>query len=241
MESFQRCKARWNFNNEKQIGLLPDYYQNPYLSAIRKTIFQAYMWLQEKNKLMTDTQLRERWDKNWWMWSLDNKNKFPIEQSELLEKATNGWTLIGKIWEDIYLANPLSIPVGVNFEFSHYHKNTLFRVHMDIVTADPKKGITFFELGTKTTARDLYCSLKTKLEAVALYQSFGRLNLRKIHIDITSNKQAIAINPLGFSKEYLQSAALIIDTVALSVRSKGIWTSPGPQCQECPYFKKCLV
>jgi len=195
MELFQRCKARWKFNNDKRIGLIPDFYLDPYLSAIRKTIFQCYAWLQEKNKLMTDTQLRERWDKNWWMWCLDNKEKYPLEQKELMDKAADGWTIVGKIWEDIYLANPQSMPIGVNFEFSHYQKNALFRVHVDVVTADPKKGITFIELGTKTTARDLYCSLKTKLESVALFNALvATISANFISISPATSKTSLSIH-----------------------------------------------
>jgi hypothetical protein len=235
MEIFQSCRARWKFAKEN--GKV-DEIKNDYLSALRKTIFQMYSWLIEKDRFMTDRQVRERWDKNWWASSMDEG---VLEQDEILNKAADGWMTLESYWSEKYISEPSLTPVGINFEFSTYQNDIHYRIHADLVLSDKDGNFRYRQFGSKKTDWQMYSSLGTKLEIIGLGQVLGSIPIRKSHIDLLSGKTKVDEKILTITPTYLRSSMSIIDNVSMAFKNKAIYTSPSQSCSDCPYKGKCWL
>ena len=78
-----------------------------------------YTYLQEKHKLLSLKQIKDRWDKNWYLEALKEKI---CTNPEILDHTVNGWLLLENYWNKYYIQESL-IPVGINFEFSTFIYN----------------------------------------------------------------------------------------------------------------------
>jgi hypothetical protein len=235
IEIFQSCRARWKLAKENgEIGEEED----DYFFALRKTIFQMYSWLQEKDRFITDRQVRERWDKNWWAASMDEG---VLEQDQILDKAADGWMMLENYWSEKYIGEPHLTPVGINFEFSTYQKDIHYRIHADLVLADKDGRFYYRQFGGKKTDWNMYNSLATKLEILGLAQVLGHPPARKSHIDLLSEKTKISEKTLNITPAYLRSSMNILDNISMALKNRAIYTSPSRSCSDCPYTGKCWL
>jgi len=235
LETFQECQARWKFSKDARLFQQP---VSDYTLALKKTIFQMYSWLQEKNRLITDRQIRERWDKNWWSWAMDQGT---FTQEQIMTKATDGWLTLEKYWGEIYIEEPQLMPVGINFEFSMYNYNVHYRVHIDLILANTNGEFFFRQLGGPLTEWYLYNSLATKLEIVALAKTLDTFPIRKSHIDLTTRSQVLRQKTLQISPEYIRNATNIVNSVSSVIKNKAFYVSPGKACEMCEYKTKCWM
>jgi hypothetical protein len=235
MEIFQSCRAKWKLAKENGETTRKD---SDYFLAMRRTIFQMYSWLQEKDRFMTDRQVRERWDKNWWAASLDEGN---LTQDEIFEKAANGWMVLEEYWADKYISEPELTPVGVNFEFSIYPHDIHCRIHADLILSDQNGRFYFRQFGGKQTDWQIYNSLGTKLEILGLAKVLGYPPKKKNHIDLLSKKTKMGEKNLTVTPAYMRSSMAVIDNVCMALKNKAIYTSPSPSCSDCPYTGKCWL
>jgi len=233
MEIFQSCRAHWKLAKEK--GDIIEEESN-YFLALRKTIFQMYSWLQEKDRFMTDRQVRERWDKNWWATSLDEGN---VEQSEILSKATEGWMILEDYWANKYIKEPHLTPVGVNFEFSVYQCDIHYRIHIDLILSDPDGRFYFRQFGNRKNNWQIYNGLTTKLEVFGLTKVLGLSPVKKSYIDLLSKKTKIDEKSLNIKPDYLRNSAAILNNVSMALKDKAFYASPSKSCITCPYKGKC--
>lgn len=235
LEIFQICRAKWKLAKENGEIIKED---SRYLLALRKTIFQMYSWLQEKDRLITDRQVRERWDKNWWAASLDEG---VLSQEQILEKAGIGWMILENYWGEKYINEPHLVPVGVNFEFSIYPNDVHCRIHADLVLADKDGRFFFRQFGGKQTDWQIYSSLGTKLEVLGLTEALGSPPIEKSCIDLLSKKTKINEKSLIVTPTYLRNSISVINNVSMAIKEKAIYTSPGLSCSECKYKGKCWL
>lgn len=235
MEIFQSCRARWKL--AKEDGKIGEP-ENDYLFALRKTIFQMYSWLQEKDRFITDRQVRERWDKNWWATSMDEGT---LEQDEILSKAADGWMVLEDYWNRWYIGEPHLTPVGINFEFSTYQNDIHYRIHADLVLSDKDGCFYYRQFGGKKTDWQMYNSLATKLEIVGLSQVLGHPPAKKTYIDLLSKGTKADVKNLNITPAYLNRSITILNSISTALKNKAIYTSPSQACSNCPYTGKCWL
>jgi hypothetical protein len=233
MDIFQCCRARWKLAKESGEIVLKE---DDFFLALRKTIFQMYSWLQEKDRFMVDRQVRERWDKNWWAASLDEGS---LEQSEILSKASEGWMILENYWNKKYIEEPHLTPIGINFEFSTYQHDVHYRIHTDLVLSDPDGRFHFRQFGNKKNDWEMYNNLSTKLEIVGLTKVLGSSPVRKSHIDLLSKRTDISEKILNVTPDYLRNSSIILNNVSMALKDKAIYASPSKSCANCPYKGKC--
>ncbi len=235
IEIFQSCRARWKMAKEN--GEI-DEKEDDYLFALRKTIFQMYSWLQEKDRFITDRQVRERWDKNWWAAAMDDGT---LKQDQILDKASKGWMTLENYWSEKYIAEPHLTPVGINFEFSTYQNDIHYRIHVDLVLADKEGRFYYRQFGGKKTDWNIYNSLATKLEILGLAKVLGHPPVRKSYIDLLSKDTKIDEKGLNITPPYLRSSMTIINNISMALKHKAIYTSQSQSCKDCPYLGKCWL
>ena len=235
MEIFQTCRAKWKLAKAKGEVTRKD---TRYFLALRKTLFQMYSWLQEKDRYMSDRQVRERWDKNWWSASLDEG---VLSQEEILDRATSGWMVLEDYWGKKYIEEPHLTPVGINFEFSIYPNDVHCRIHADLVLADKKDRFCFRQFGGKQIDWQIYNSLGTKLEILGLAEALDRPPVEKNYIDLLSKKTKIDEKNLIVTPAYLRSSMRVINNATMAIKEKAIYTSPSNSCPQCEYAGKCWL
>ena len=235
IELFQSCRARWKLAKDDRTLDTSSVNTDDYLVAIRRTIFQMYSWLQEKDRFMTDRQVKERWDKNWWSACLD---KGELEQQEILDKALSGWITLEKYWGEVYLEETGLTPVGINFEFSTYCNDVHYRIHTDLILADRDGRFRYRQLGIKKTEWGLYTSVATKLEIFGLTSVLGSTPIIKSHINLLAS-HGIETKVLNITPAYLRNIVPIINNISSAVKEHAIYASPGHACGDCPYIRKC--
>jgi len=235
IDTFQRCRALWKLSRENG---LPFEEENDYLSALRKTIFQMYSWLQEKDRFMTDRQVRERWDKNWWAAATEENI---LQKETILNLATNGWMVLEDYWNNKYLAEPKLIPIGINFEFSVYCQNVHYRIHTDLVLSDKDGRFYYRQFGNRKNEWQIYNNLSTKLEIFGLTEVLGCPPAKKSHIDLLSKKTKISEKTLTTTPAYLHSCISTINSISMAVKNNAIYTSPSDSCTTCPFSGKCWL
>jgi hypothetical protein len=233
LDVFQVCRTKWKLARDTHEIFQSE---DDYYLAIKKTIFQMYSWLLEKEKLMTEVQVRERWDKNWWATSIENGVR---EQSEVLDKAATGWILLQKYWETKYLTEVNLNPVGINFEFSSYIHDVHYRIHTDLILGDKNGHFVYRQLGGKLTEAQLYTNLSTKLEVIGLTTALKLPPLNKSHIDITS--KGLVEKSLNITPDFLRQAGNIISNISLGIKEGIIYPSPSRSCSDCLYNNKCWI
>ncbi|RLF68140.1 MAG: hypothetical protein DRN26_00280 [Thermoplasmata archaeon] len=240
LDVFQYCRAKWKLAKAaNEIPSPADIIQDDYTYSIRKTIFQMYSWLQEKGKLITDKQVRSRWDKNWYQKALDS-GKYAGD--ELLRKTANGWKTLEKYWGDIYIQEATLEPIVINMEFNFYLHNILFRPHIDILLASPKEGIIVRSIGGPTTAQILHNSLASKLLIVALEKTLNRSVDLLSHVNILLPPGTCALRQVNIDRTYRKRALAAIQDVSISIKNDaiyGIMPWDSRQCDSCKYKRKC--
>lgn len=226
---FQSCRLRWKLSKEAHAPLVQP---SPYYTAIKCTILQMYAWLQEKDKLLSELQIRDRWDKNWWT----ENNLEPTKENSA--KAISGWLTIRNFWENFYLAEPYLTPIATNFEFSTYIHNVHFRVHADVILTTKNGEFTIRQFGIKKTHNQLFHSLSTYLELVGCIDTLGVSNVSKSYINISSDKPTeILLNP---PKTFINQAQIYLADISRSIYNNVFYPSPTQGCSSCPFAGQCM-
>lgn len=230
LNTFQSCRLKWKLSQE--LGI-PTCKQDPYLIAIKRTIFQMYTWLQEKDKLMSEIQIRERWDKNW---ITDGLN--PQTDSNIINKAISGWQTVRNFWENYYLTETYLTPIATNFEFSTYIHEVHYRIHADIILVTKKGDFTLRQLGPRRAYASLYNLLDTKLELIGCAKTLNVPTLTKSYVNIQSTSpNEITLQPTQGFIDYAQAT---MDDVSRSIANHIFYASPNPGCSSCQFYQRCL-
>jgi len=228
---FQSCRRKWKYSQLLSHDLNPP---NPYIVAIKRTIFQMYVWLQEKNKLMSENQARERWDRNWWTDSSVNEEA----AKEFAFQGVNGWLTVRNFWEKFYLSETYLTPIAVNFEFSTYIQQVHYRIHADVILVTKTGEFTLRQLGPKRTHSSLYDALETRLEFIGCMQTLNIDTLNKSYVSLqTTTPQEILLQP---PKTFLEFSHTVINDISRSIANNIIYSSPNPGCSSCPFYQKCI-
>jgi hypothetical protein len=227
LDIFQICPARWRLSkNSHKVQK-----ENIYCQALKKTVFQMYSWLQEKDKFMTENQVRERWDKNF----LDMGNR--VDNASL---AVPGWLSLFKYWEKYYLAEALMQPVGLNFEFTSNFYDVQYRVHIDLILSDKSGRYIYRQFGIDTvTSRQMYNSLGTKLEIISLEKDVGNPPTTKSYINLGTRTEETILNT---SPAFIKQANSIISGVSAIIYMDAIYAAMDDRnCMGCEFngTKKC--
>lgn len=225
LDTFQSCRAKWHLQIANNLPLESE---SQYEIAIKRTVFQMYSWLQEKEKLMTETQVKDRWDRNFL--ACVTTDDIPS-----IESAANGWLMLKKFWEEKYLVEANLYPIGVNFEFSTYIYDVHYRIHIDILLADKDGNLILRQLGSRATPWGLYSQLSTKLEVTGIAEVMNKVITKKSNISI-SKADDVTIN---ITPQYYKSCSSIIASISRDIRDRAIYASPGSKCDSCPVADKC--
>jgi len=235
LKIFQQCRARWYLASgaERSDPTEDDYY----LQALKKTIFQMYVKLQEKNRLMTDRQVRQRWDKNWWVAALDRGS---LSNKEILERTTQGWLVLEKYWDKWYIEEINIIPIGINLDLTYYNNDVKYKIHTDLILAAKDGSYQLRQFGGKTNEWELFVGIDTKLETTGLGYTMRATPKLKTHIDILSSTEPIA-KQLNIDDNYCKKATQLIDSTSSDIAHQILYASPSNACGSCPFKGKCWI
>ncbi len=232
---FQKCRLQWKFSKKEDFISLP--ILNSYQLAIKKTVFQMYTYLQEKHKLLSLKQIKDRWDKNWYLEALKEKI---CTNPEILDHTVNGWLLLENYWNKYYIQESL-IPVGINFEFSTFIYNIHYRIHIDLAFVDEEKKFHYRQFSLAKNEWEIYNHLSTKLEIVGLNDCLkvSPINLR--YFDLESRKTELLERNLNISPDYFHNSKMIITDISSSIKNEVIYPCISEECRACKYNKQCWV
>ena len=199
---------------------------DPFLVAVKKALIYLYSFEMSNNHKVTPSSMINKWDK---IWSTEAA-KHNLTSEEISEKAVNGWLIINKYINDIYLED-YRIPRLVNLTHREQVDKFHFETDFDVILLDPQEDeifiIEFTTLSDHYVMKDLEnnIEIKTKLFLLSKALNHNTCQLIKCHLNQSLTKVIISMSDI--CEPNIQS---ILVGLANNIK-RGLF-DPSPLCKE---------
>ena len=206
--------------------------KDPFLLALKQALIYLYAFEMSNEKKADQQSMMNRWDRIW----LKHAKTANLEDEEISEKAVDGWLIIKKYMDDVYLNDDrLAHIAGLNYRakfFDDYIDTTY-----DIILSDEHGFLTLIEFSMETNHQNLQEQLdkdiaaRTKLLLLHYAMPDTKCQLVRYNLNKILTKTFICGN-----KDFYTSTKRKIKRILNNIKNNTY--RPNPHCK-CVHPEKC--